>query len=417
MDPKSIAVIAALDTKGAEAELIAQIIEQRGHRCVLIDVGVLGEPTAHAVVRREDIARQAGVELETLRASANKANAMDVMTRGAAMMSARLYADRAIDAMLGIGGSAGTAIATNAMRALPIGFPKVMVSTVAAGDTRPYVGTKDITMMYSVVDIAGINRISSRILANAAGAAIGMVETQPPAGAEHPIIAASMFGNTTPCVDRAREALTRSGYEVLVFHATGVGGATMESLIADHMVDGVFDVTTTEWADELCGGVFAAGPTRLEAGAAAGIPQVVAPGCLDMVNFGAPETVPERYGHRNLYRWNANVTLMRTNIEENRHLGQILAEKLNRAVAPLKVLLPLRGVSQLDSLGKEFWWPEADRALFESLRATLRMDIPVIDIDANINDPIFADQAVQHLLELMSARPHTRSTAREHFRP
>lgn len=412
MSKKIIVVVASLDTKGAEAGLIANIIEKRGHECVLVDVGILGEPAARATVTREEVAREAGGDFDSLRKRANKAEAMDVMTRGVALIAARLHKRGGLHAIVGIGGSAGTAIATSAMRALPIGVPKIMVSTVAAGDTRPYVGTKDITMMYSVVDIAGINRISARILANAAGAAVGMADTEIPSSGDRPIIAASMFGNTTPCVDRARELLTAKNYEVLVFHATGVGGATMESLINDRLVDGVFDVTTTEWADELCGGVFAAGPHRLEAAAATGIPQVVAPGCLDMVNFAAPETVPARYAKRNLYRWNANVTLMRTDVDENRRLGEIIAGKLNGATGPTRVLLPLRGLSQLDSVGHEFWSPEADEALFHSLRTHLRKDIPLVDIDANINDTEFADQATRHLLELIGMSHLSRQSAR-----
>jgi uncharacterized protein (UPF0261 family) len=279
-----------------------------------------------------------------------------------------------------------------------------MLSTVAAGDTRPYVGTKDIAMLYSVVDVAGINRLSAAILTNAAGAVVGMAEAEPPrrqGGTEKPLIAASMFGNTTACVDRARKSLEEAGYEVLVFHATGSGGQTMESLIADGFIAGVFDVTTTEWADELAGGVFSAGPTRLEASARRGVPAVVAPGCLDMVNFWAVETVPEKYRDRNLYRWNPNVTLMRTTPEENARLGRIIAEKLNASTGPLAVLLPLKGLSQLDSEGNPYWWPEADRALFDALKAHLRPDIPVRELDANINDPLFADTAVEILLGLM----------------
>ncbi len=401
MTRQTIAVIAALDTKGEEAGFVLDMIERRGHHCLLSEVGVLGPPAVEPGIDRDRVARVGGATLGDLQREANKAHSMDAMTRGVAIVAAQLHAEGTIHALLGIGGTAGTAIATSAMRAVPIGVPKVMVSTVAAGDTRPYVGTKDITMMYSIVDIAGINRISSKILANAAGAAIGMAETSLAYESERPIIAASMFGNTTPCIDRAREQLTAAGFEVLVFHATGVGGSTMESLVQDRLVDGVLDLTTTEWADELCGGVFSAGPRRLDGAAGSGTPQVVAPGCLDMVNFGAPETVPGRYSDRKLYRWNANVTLMRTNVEENRRLGEIIAAKLNQSIGPVKVLLPLAGVSQLDSDGKEFWWPEADHALFESLRIGLRKDIPLIEVNANINDPIFADSAVQHLLELM----------------
>ena len=402
---KTIAIIAALDTKGVEAQFIAQIIRERGHRPLVIDVGVMAESSSPAPdIRAAAVAQAGGGDLDALRQRGDKAGAMEVMTRGAAAIAARLYAEQRFDGIIGLGGTAGTAIASSAMRALPLGVPKVLVSTVAAGDTRPYVGTKDLTMMYSVVDIAGVNRISARVLANAAGAVIGMVETVPPAVQERPIIAASMFGNTTPCVDRARAALEAAGFEVLVFHATGAGGMTMESLIADGYVDAVLDVTTTEWADELCGGVFSAGPTRLDAAARAGIPQVVAPGCLDMVNFWAPDTVPPRFSTRNLFRWNPNVTLMRTDIDENRELGRILAGKINQSTGPVTVLWPLKGVSQLDSEGKEFWWPEADAALFESLREGLRPDIPVVALDANINDPQFADRAAQELLALIKTR-------------
>ncbi len=404
MQAKTIAIIAALDTKGAEAQFIERILHARGHRSLVIDIGVLGDSKHRTDVKCTEVAHEGGVELEHLRRRADKAHAMDVMTRGAAVVAAKLYAAHRFDAVIGIGGSAGTVIASNAMRALPIGVPKVMVSTVASGDTRPYVGIKDITMMYSVVDIAGLNRISTQILANAAGAIVGMVETEVPSQQERPLIAASMFGNTTPCVDLARGVLEAAGFEVLVFHATGAGGMTMESLIADGYVDGVLDITTTEWADQLCGGVFSAGPKRLEAAALAGIPQVVAPGCLDMVNFAAPETVPSKYAGRKFFRWNPNVTLMRTDVEENRELGRILAGKINQSTGPVRVLMPLCGVSQLDSAGCEFWSPESDQALFNSLKEHLRGDIPVIELKTNINDAAFAERAAQELLELLSTR-------------
>jgi uncharacterized protein (UPF0261 family) len=398
---KSIAIVATLDTKGDEAKLIRDYVAARGHRPLLIDTGVLGQPSPPGDVTRAEVARAGGADLEELRASQDKARAMEVMTRGAAAVAERLHREGRLDGVVGIGGSAGTAIGTSAMRALPVGVPKVMVSTVAAGDTRPYVGTKDIAMLYSVVDVAGINRLSAAILTNAAGAVVGMAEAEPPHIAEKPIIAASMFGNTTACVDRARKALEDAGFEVLVFHATGSGGQTMESLIADGFVEGVLDVTTTEWADELAGGVFSAGPTRLEAAARKGVPAVVAPGCLDMVNFWGVETVPEKYRDRNLYKWNPNVTLMRTTPEENAQLGRLIAEKLNASTGPVAVLLPLKGLSQLDSEGNPYWWPEADRALFDALKAHLRPDIPVREVDANVNDPVFADTAVEVLLGLM----------------
>lgn len=398
---KTIAIIAALDTKGEEAKLIRDYVVGQGLQPRVIDVGVLGDPSIPADVSRAEVASAGGESIDDLVRSQDKGRSMAAMTRGAAVVAARQHDAGQLDGIIGIGGSAGTAIATSAMRALPIGVPKVMVSTVAAGDTRPYVGTKDIAMLYSVVDIAGINRLSGQILTNAAAAVCGMVAAEPPKAAERPIIAASMFGNTTPCVDRARRTLEEAGYEVLVFHATGAGGQTMESLIADGYIAGVYDVTTTEWADELCGGVFNAGPGRLEAAARTGTPQIIAPGCLDMVNFGAPDTVPPRYRGRLLYHWNPNVTLMRTTPEENTRLGQIIAEKANASHGPVKVVLPLRGVSQLDSAGNPFWWPEADQALYTALKQHLRPEIPVIELDLNINDPDFADQTARLLLDLL----------------
>lgn len=410
---RMVGIIAALDTKGAEARFLRDAIAARGLDTLVIDVGVLGAPAFAADVPRAEVAAAGGAELAQLVASQDKAAAMQAMTQGAAVVAARLHAAGRLDALIGLGGSAGTAIATSAMRALPIGVPKLAVSTVAAGDTRPYVGTKDVTLMYSVVDIAGINRLSARILTNAAAAIAGMATAEPPRLAERPLLAASMFGNTTACVDRARAALEAAGYEVLVFHATGAGGRTMESLIADGYIAGVLDVTTTEWADELCGGVFSAGPTRLEAAAQAGVPQVIAPGCLDMVNFGAPETVPERYRDRQLYRWNPNVTLMRTTPAENAELGRIIAAKANAARGPVAILLPLRGVSQLDSPGNPFWWPEADQALYDAIKAHVRPGIPVEEIDANINDPVFADRAAGLLLELLKNEERGATSGRE----
>jgi uncharacterized protein (UPF0261 family) len=318
----------------------------------------------------------------------------------------RLYEDGVLDAVLGLGGGAGTAVATAAMRALPLGIPKVMVSTLASGDVRGFVGVSDIVMVPSVVDVSGLNRISRQVFTRAAAMVTAMVDAVAPAGdGDRPMIAASMFGNTTTCVERARGALERAGYEVLVFHATGTGGQTMEELIGAGFIAGVLDVTTTEWADELVGGVLAAGPTRLDAAARRGTPAVVAPGCLDMVNFWAPETVPERFRGRRFYQHNPNVTLMRTTPEENRELGRILAEKVNASVGPVAVYLPLRGVSVVSARGGPFDWPEADDALFDAIRTRLRPDIPRHEIDAAINDPQFADAMVEGLLAMLKAGP------------
>jgi uncharacterized protein (UPF0261 family) len=288
------------------------------------------------------------------------------------------------------------------MRALPVGVPKVMASTVGGGDVAQYVGTKDITMMPSVVDVAGINSISRRIYANAAAAIAGMVEQElPPSTETRQLITASMFGNTTDCVNRARAALEEAGYEILVFHATGTGGRTMESLIASGYITANLDLTTTELADQVCGGVLGAGPDRLMAAARAGVPTVLAPGCVDMCNFWAVETVPERYRDRNLYQWNPNVTLMRTTAEENVAMGKMIAHAANESTGPVAILLPLKGVSQLDSPGGAFWDPEADGSCYDAIKRNLKPGIPLIELDANINDPAFADRAVELLLEML----------------
>jgi uncharacterized protein (UPF0261 family) len=313
----------------------------------------------------------------------------------------RLYGDGVLDAVLGLGGGAGTAVATAAMRALPLGVPKVMVSTLAGGDVRGFVGVSDIVMVPAVVDVSGINRISRQVFTRAAAMVSAMVGVAAEGGDDRPTIAASMFGNTTTCVERASGALERAGYEVLVFHATGTGGQTMEELIGAGFIAGVLDVTTTEWADELVGGVLAAGPTRLDAAARRGTPAVVAPGCLDMVNFWAPETVPERFRGRRFYQHNPNVTLMRTTPEENRELGRILAEKVNASIGPVAVYLPLRGVSVISASRGPFVWPEADDALFDAIRTHLRTDIPMYEIDAAINDPMFADAMAEGLLTML----------------
>jgi uncharacterized protein (UPF0261 family) len=292
------------------------------------------------------------------------------------------------------------------MRALPLGIPKLMVSTLASSDVRGFVGVKDITMMPTIVDVSGLNRISRRIFTQAAGAVCGMVDARVPEAADKPLIAASMFGNTTKCVEAARPVLEASGFEVLVFHATGAGGETMEGLIESGQIAGVLDVTTTEWADQLMGGVMAAGPTRLEAAARSGTPAAVAPGCLDMVCFWKPETVPEKYKDRRIYFHNPNITLVRTTPDDNIELGRIIAEKLNLSTGPVAVYFPTRGLSVVSSPGGPYHWPEADAALLASLREHLREDIPVHVFDTTINDPVFAEAMARGLLDLMGTRAH-----------
>ena len=268
----------------------------------------------------------------------------------------------------------------------------------AGGDVSAYVGVKDIVMIPSIVDVSGINKISREVFARAAGAIVGMVNAEVPKGEDKPLITASMFGNTTTAVEHAKSILEKAGYEVLVFHAVGTGGRTMESLIETGMISGVLDITTTEWADELVGGVLTAGPNRLEAAAKHGVPAIVTPACLDMVNFRAPDSIPEKFKGRNFYQHNPDVTLMRTNVEESKRLGGILAEKLNMSTGPVTVLIPKKGLSMIDAPGGPYWWPEADQALSAALKNNLRKDIPVIEMDANVNDPEFSERCANELL-------------------
>ncbi|GIK42160.1 MAG: hypothetical protein BroJett011_59930 [Chloroflexota bacterium] len=402
--PKTILLIGTLDTKGAEYAYVRDLIVSRGHGVLTLNAGVTGEPAFSPDISAAQVAEAGGGNLAHLRQQADRGAALEVMTRGAIAMAGRLYAEGKFDGVLGLGGSGGTAIATAAMRELPVGLPKVMVSTVASGDVQPYVGVKDIAMMYSVVDIAGLNRLSRRILANAAGMVCGAVEQEAPAAEDRPLVAATMFGVTTPCVDRVREKLEGAGYEVLVFHATGSGGQAMESLISAGFIAGVADITTTEWCDELVGGVLNAGPHRLEAAAKAGLPQVVSCGALDMVNFWAMETVPAQFKKRTLYKHNPNVTLMRTTPQECAELGRIIASKLNQATGPTVLFIPLKGVSAIDKEGQPFYLPEADAALFESLRRNIRPPVELVELDLHINDPEFAVAMAERLLGMLGAK-------------
>jgi uncharacterized protein (UPF0261 family) len=397
----TIVIIGALDTKGAEVAFVKQQIEQRGHRALVVDSGVLGSPQFRADVSRQEVAAAAGADLARLAAENDRGKAVIAMTEGARAVVKRLFDAGQVDAIIGMGGGAGTAVGTAAMRMLPLGIPKVMVSTLASGDTRPFVGIKDIVMIPSIVDISGLNGIARGVFTRAAAAVCGMVEAEVPEADDRPTITASMFGNTTKCVERARGILEAHGYEVLVFHAVGSGGMTMESLIEAGQVAGVLDVTLTEWADELLGGVMSAGPTRLEAAARTGTPAVIAPGCVDIVNFWEPDTVPELLRSRRIYHHNAKQTLVRTNIEDNARLGRIFAEKLNLSVGPVAVYLPLQGVSVISSPGGPYHWPEADAALYDTLRSNLRPDIPVHEFDTTINDPVFADAMANGLLEFV----------------
>ncbi|SFI42165.1 Uncharacterized protein, UPF0261 family [Paenibacillus sp. UNC496MF] len=402
---RTIGMIGAMDTKGTEFAFLKREIERKGFGVLVFDTGVMGEPMLRPDVSRKAIAEAGGAVLAELVAQADRGKAMAAMAEGVTKLVRESVLRGDIQGLIGMGGTAGTAVASSAMRALPVGFPKLIVSTVAAGDTRGYVGMKDIVMMPAVVDVAGINRISRQIFTRAAGAICGMALADIEPAEDRKLIAASMFGNTTSCVERARERLEREDTEVLVFHCTGVGGRTMESLIDGGYIGAVLDITTTEWADEIAGGVFAAGPDRGDAAGRRGIPQVIVPGCVDMVNFHARDTVPDRYAGRNLYEWNPNITLMRTTAEENARIGAILAEKANASAGPVAFVLPIGGVSQLDSPGRPFWDSEADRACFDAIRQHVRSGIPVHEMACNINDPEFSDRVAQLLLDMMSGQP------------
>jgi uncharacterized protein (UPF0261 family) len=398
---KTVALLGALDTKGVEYGFLKNCIEARGLKTLVIDIGVLGAPAIPPDVPRDEVARAGGADLAKLVEKKDRGEAVAAMSRGAAILLPKLQREGRFHGVIALGGTGGTSVACAAMRALPLGVPKVMVSTVAGTDVSGYVGVKDIVMIPSIVDVSGINKISREVFARAAGAIAGMVTAKVPKGADKPLVAASMFGNTTKAVEAAKAIIEKAGYEVLVFHCTGTGGKTMESLVEAGVIAGVLDITTTEWADELVGGVLTAGPMRLEAAARAGVPAIVVPGCLDMVNFWAPPTVPEKFKGRKFYPHNPNVTLMRTNVEESRRLGEIIAEKLNLSKGPVSVLLPLKGISMVDSPGGPFWWPEADQALYEALKKNLRKNIPVIEMDCNINDPAFATRCAETLLASM----------------
>lgn len=400
---KTVVIIGALDTKGDEFAFVKNLIENAGVQTLVVDFGVMGAPAFTPDITREEVVAAAGGDLNYLASGDHKDEAMQAMAKGLAGVVRGLYDDGRLDGIIGMGGTGGTSIATAAMRTLPVGVPKVMVSTVGGGNVSAYAGTRDITFMPSIVDVAGINSISRRIYTNAAGAIVGMVLTESPQTTdERPLIAASMFGNTTTAVDHARGILENKGYEVLVFHATGIGGKTMESLISDGYIVGSFDLTTTELADTVCGGVFDAGPERMMAASRAGVPAVIVPGCVDMANFGGIDTVPEKYRNRNLYQWNPDITLLRTNVEENQQMGKMIAAAANAATAPVAILLPLKGVSMLDSEGGRFWDPEADKACFDAIKQNLKDGIPVIEMDNNINDPEFSGKVAQTLLEMLS---------------
>jgi ABC transporter permease protein len=402
---KTIAVAGTFDTKGKEFSYVKELIESLGLKAYMIHTGVF-EPKIDADVSNKEIASEAGYDIDKIVAARDRAMATEALSKGMELLIPKLYNKGKFDGIISFGGSGGTALVTPAMRALPIGVPKIMVSTMASGNVSQYVGTSDIMMMPSIVDVAGLNKISKTIFRNAVLAIAGMVNMEdklPKVDKDtRPLVAATMFGVTTPCVEFAKDYLESSGYEVLVFHATGTGGKTMEKLIDEGFFSGVLDITTTEWCDEIVGGVLTAGPNRLEAAGKNSIPQVVSVGALDMVNFGPIESVPEAFQNRNLYKHNPTVTLMRTTIEENIKFGHKIAEKLNKASGKTVLILPLRGVSMIDDKNQPFYGKKEDEALFETLKNSIDRDIvKIIEMDNHINERVFAERAADELINMM----------------
>jgi len=407
----TVVLLGTLDTKGAEYAYLREQIE-RNSSCdvIVIDGGIMAEPQMAVDISRQDVAKAAETTIDSLIAGNDRGAAVAAMADGASKIVSDLFAAGRLQGILGLGGTGGTSLVTHAMQALPVGVPKLMVSTVASGDTRPYVGAVDITMMYSVVDIAGINRISAHILGNAAAGIAGMATAYAaplPDMGDKPLIGATMFGVTTPSVTKARELLEARGYEVLVFHATGAGGQSMEALVSGGFLDGVLDITTTEMADELVGGVFSAGPDRMKATCQSGLPQVVSLGALDMVNFGPKDTVPERFRDRNLYVHNPSITLMRTTPEECAELGRRIGTRLSAAAGPVSLFIPRGGVSAIAVEGGVFHDADADTALFDGLLKNLGDNVEVHDLEYDINDPRFATAMADRLVELISTTTQT----------
>jgi len=399
---KKVVIVGTLDTKGNEFKFVKDIIESQGVETFVIDAGIF-EPTFEPNVSNKVVCEKSGHDLEQLREVNDRGTNVKAMAEGAALVVAELVEAGEVGGFISLGGSGGSSIAATVMKVLPVGLPKILVSTMGAGDVSPYVGVKDVMMMYSIVDVAGLNNVLKEVLTNAALAIAGIVKNKQPLEASpKPLIGATMFGVTTPCVTTAREYLETQGYEVVVFHATGSGGRSMEALTESGYFAGILDITTTEWCDELVGGVLNAGPSRLDAAALNGVPQVVSVGALDMVNFGPVATVPAKFKGRNFYEHNSTVTLMRTTTEENAQLGEIIGKKVSQSVGNAAFFIPLKGVSMIDADGMPFVGKEEDESLFNALRANIDTSkVELVELDLHINDDEFALAMAKKLIELM----------------
>jgi uncharacterized protein (UPF0261 family) len=405
--PRTVVLVATLDTKGTEAWYLREQIEKHGVHTLVVDGGILGQPQWEAQVSREEVARLGGLTLDQVQALHHEGKAIEVMIKGAARVVQELHQKGKLDGIISLGGSMGTSLGTGAMRALPFGVPKLMVSTMASRDTRPYVGTKDIAMLYSVADMAGLNRMTRRILDNAAGAIVGMVQAArnefrySDEEMDKLLIAISNLGTTEGCGSRARFLLEERGYETVLFHTVGPGGQALEECVQEGLIDGVLDISIHEVLDFLFDGNYNAGPDRLEAAGRMGIPQVIAPGNLDFIACGDPAKLPDKYKDRKIHIHNPAICCVRANAEELRTTGQVVAEKLNQARGPVAVVIPSRGFSSFDEEGGAFWELETDGAFAPALKAKLKPEMEVIEVEAHINDPLFAETVVEVFDRLM----------------
>jgi uncharacterized protein (UPF0261 family) len=408
-----IALIGTLDTKGAEIAYVRDRLRALGVRPVVIDSGILGEADGCvADVPRDEVARAAGRELDEIRSAGSRGAAVQLMLAGVRAVVLRLYAEGRVRGVLCLGGAEGALLGAAAMHALPVGVPKLIVSPAASGRRAfgPFVGQGDVTVMHSVVDILGLNEISRAIFDNAAAAIAGMARDGGRAVGDlgEKCVGITMLGQTTPGVMRVRDVLVRAGHEPVIFHANGVGGPAMEHLIEAGALGGVIDYTLSELANTLLDGIHATGPDRLRVAGRHGLPQVVVPGCVDFFNQGPAESVPERYRSRKSYFHNPVATLVRLSAEEETALGRLVAERLNQARGPVRVVAPTRGFSLADAEGGDLWDPEADRAFLESLREALRPDIPYETVDAHVDDAAFADIVAERYLAMTEEPAHAR---------
>lgn len=398
---KTIVIVGTLDTKGEETDLLRSLILKRGHTVLVADTGILGVSHIEADITRDEIAMAGGADIETLKERGDEAFAQNIMGAGLKKIIPPLVESGRVQGFLAIGGGQGSTIVAPTLKSLHLGFPKLLLSTkVTQAGPRPYIGSKDVVIVPPVADLAGINRLTRQILANAAGAMCGMVEMEVPEGRDRPLVVMSMNGTVTDCGLAVKGMLEAEGYAVLVFHTIGTGGEALEDYVKSEEVVGVIELAVNEVTNELMGGLASAGPDRLTAAGKTGIPQVIVPGSADFINFLGPDTVPVKYRHRNIFRHNPQATLVRTNTQDNRALGRTIAHKLNQSRGPVVALWPKMGLSTLDRQGKPYWNPEADKALLKSLRKNLDDSIPLVELDSYINDDKFAKEVVSEFVKL-----------------